>query len=69
MTNDPEKRIAELEREVKLLRERWALNDEVDDLAEIAIRDRLPVDHTLRLVLPALCKHTGASLAFVRTYD
>ena len=66
---DPHKRIAELEREVKLLRERWALNDEVDDLAEIAIRDRLPVDHTLRLVLPALCKHTGASLAFVRTYD
>ncbi len=62
-------RIAELEREVRILKERWALNDEIDDLAEVAIRDRLPVDHTLRLVLPALCAHTGASLAFVRTYD
>ncbi len=64
-----QKRIAELEREVALLRERWELNDEIDDLAEIAIRDRLPVDHTLRLVLPALCARTGATLAFMRTYD
>lgn len=62
-------RIAELEREVKDLKDRWALNDEIDDLAEIAIRDRLPVDHTLRLVLPALCAHTGAVIAFMRTYD
>jgi class 3 adenylate cyclase len=62
-------RITELEREVGLLRERWSLNDEIDELAEVAIRDRLPVDHTLRLALPALCKHTGASLAFIRTYD
>ncbi len=66
---DLRKRIAELEREVGILKERWALNDEVDDLAETAIRDRLPVDHTLRLVLPALCAHTGATLAFMRTYD
>jgi class 3 adenylate cyclase len=62
-------RIAELERQVALLEERWELNDEIDDLAEIAIRDRLPVDHTLRLVLPALCRRTGATLAFMRTYD
>jgi adenylate cyclase len=63
------KRIAQLEREVAILTERWALNDEIDDLAEIAIRDRLPVDHTLRLVLPALCARTGATMAFMRTYD
>ncbi len=64
-----QRRIAELEREVGLLRERWELNDEIDDLAEIAIRDRLPVDHTLRLVLPALCARTGATIAVMRTYD
>jgi class 3 adenylate cyclase len=72
MTDSPESlkaRIAELESKVALLEERWALNDEIDELAEVAIRDRLPVDHTLRLVLPALCKRTGASIAFVRTYD
>ena len=72
MTDSPETlkaRIAELESKVALLEERWELNDEIDELAEVAIRDRLPVDHTLRLVLPALCKHTGAVVAFVRTYD
>lgn len=63
------KRVADLEREVATLKERWELNDAIDELAEIAIRDRLPVDHTLRLVLPELCKHTGATLAFMRTYD
>ncbi len=62
-------RITELERQVTILEERWALNDEVDDLAEVAIRDRLPLDHTLRLVLPALCRATGATIAFMRTYD
>jgi adenylate cyclase len=64
-----ESRVAELERQVATLEERWALNDEIDDLAEVAIRDRLPVDHTLRLVLPALCRATGATIAFMRTYD
>jgi adenylate cyclase len=64
-----EARVVELERTVTILEERWALNDEIDDLAEVAIRDRLPVDHTLRLVLPALCRATGASVAFMRTYD
>jgi len=62
-------RIAELEAHVGLLEERWALNEEVDGLAEIAIRDRLPLDHALRSLMPALARATGGRLVFVRTYD
>lgn len=62
-------RIDELEGQVAHLTERWRLNDEVDALCEVAIRDRLPIDHGLRLWMPALAKATGASLVFVRTYD
>ncbi len=64
-----QKRIAELEGQVAHLTERWRLNDEVDALCEVAIRDRLPIDHGLRLWMPALAKATGASIVFVRTYD
>jgi class 3 adenylate cyclase len=62
-------RIAELETQNALLEDRWKLNDEVDELAEVAIRDRLPLDHALRLWMPALCRATCADAAFVRTYD
>lgn len=70
MTDDAlRSRIAELETKVALLEDRWKLNDEVDELAEVAIRDRLPLDNALRLWMPALCRATGAEIAFVRTYD
>ena len=62
-------RIAELEGQVARLEERWALNDEVDALAEIALRDRLPLDHALRSLMPALARATNGRLVFVRTYD
>lgn len=64
-----ERRIAELETKVQLLEEKWALNDEVDGLAEIAVRDRLPLDHAMRLLMPTLCKVVGARTAWIRTYD
>ena len=72
MSNDREaleRRIAELQTKVHLLEEKWALNDEVDGLAEIAVRDRLPLDHAMRLLMPALCKVVGARAAWIRTYD
>ena len=69
MTQDAAARIAELEAKVALLEERWRLNDEVDRLAEIAVRDRLPLDHALRLLMPALCDALGATVAWIRTYD
>lgn len=62
-------RIAELEAHVALLEEARRLNDEVDGLAEVALRDRLPLDHALRSLMPALAKAVGARLVFVRTYD
>jgi class 3 adenylate cyclase len=62
-------RITELEAHVALLEERWRLNDEVDGLAEIALRDRLPLDHALRTLMPALARATSGRLVFVRTYD
>lgn len=69
VSTESERRIAELEAKVALLEERWRLNDEVDRLAEIALRDRLPLDHAMRLVMPALCDAVGAEVAWIRTYD
>jgi class 3 adenylate cyclase len=63
-----ERRLADVESRNALLEERWRLNDEVDRLAEIAVRDRLPLDHAMRLLMPALCQATGARGAWVRTY-
>ncbi|AKF10175.1 Adenylate cyclase [Sandaracinus amylolyticus] len=62
-------RIAELEARVALLEERWRLNDAVDRLAEIAVRDRLPLDHAMRLLMPVLCDAVDARVAWIRTYD
>lgn len=62
-------RIAELEAHVALLEERWRLNDEVDALAEVALRDRLPLDHALRSLMPVIARAVGGRLVFVRTYD
>ncbi|MDQ3033677.1 MAG: adenylate/guanylate cyclase domain-containing protein [Myxococcota bacterium] len=64
-----DRRIAELEHEIALLRERARLGDEVDRLAEIALRDRLPIDCAMRLMMPALCDAVGATVAWIRTYD
>jgi adenylate cyclase len=61
--------IRDLEGRVAHLTHRWQLNDEVDALSEVAIRDRLPIDHALRLWMPAMCRSVGAEVMFVRTYD
>lgn len=62
-------RIAELEAHVQLLEECERLNAAVDAQAEIALRDRLPLDHALRLWMPLLAHATHASTVFVRTID
>ena len=62
-------RIHELEAKVVRLEERWSLNDEVDNLAEVALRDRLPLDHTLRVLMPALARVVSARLVLIRTFD
>ena len=64
-----QERIRELEEQVERLEERWALNDEVDNLAEVALRDRLPLDHTLRMLMPALARAVSARLILIRTFD
>jgi class 3 adenylate cyclase len=64
-----DRQIAELENKLLLLEERIRLNDEIDRLAEIALRDRLPLDHALRLIMPALCDSVDASVVWIRTYD
>jgi adenylate cyclase len=33
------------------------------------VRDRLPLDHAMRLMMPLLCAGTGATVAWIRTYD
>ncbi len=67
--DDRTARLRELEERLAHLEERLALNDEVDDLAEIALRERLPLDHALRILMPPLARTTRASFVFVRTYD
>ena len=62
-------RVVELEAKVLRLEQRWALNDEVDNLAEVALRDRLPLDHTLRMLMPALARAVSARLILIRTFD
>ena len=62
-------RVRELEAKVVRLEERWSLNDEVDNLAEVALRDRLPLDHTLRVLMPALARVVSARLVLIRTFD
>ncbi len=64
-----EARLREAERKLGLLEERFALNAEVDEQAEIAIRDRLPLDHAMRNFMPVLCRAVGAELAWIRTFD
>ncbi len=63
------KKVEALQSELENYREREQLNREVDDALEKAVRERLPLRHTLRAVLPLLVKQTGALNAFVRTYD
>ncbi len=61
--------ISALEEKLRVLEERIRLNDEIDRLAEIALRDRLPLDHALRLIMPALSDAVDASIVWIRTYD
>lgn len=60
---------AELRAKVALLEERWALNEKLDALTELAVRDRLPLEHAMRLFMPALCEAVGATVAWIRTFD
>ncbi|MEM6954895.1 MAG: adenylate/guanylate cyclase domain-containing protein [Myxococcota bacterium] len=45
------------------------LNEAADETLELALRDRLALDATLRSMLPLLAAHTGAAAVWLRTYD
>ena len=51
------------------LEARLRLNTATDEAIELAQRDRLPLDQTVRSILPLLASHAGAERVFVRTYD
>ncbi len=62
-------RVAELELELELYRACSALNDEADEALEKAMRERLSLTRSFSLLLPLLCRHSGAEEAFVHTLD
>ena len=62
-------RVAELEARVAELEARWELNTAADGALEQAVRDRLPLEHTLRLMMPILIDHVEAEAVVVRTFD
>lgn len=62
-------RVRALELEVELARACAALNDEADELLEKAMKERLSLTRALSLLLPLLCRHSGAEVAFVHTLD
>jgi adenylate cyclase len=62
-------RVRELELEVELSQACVELNDEADELLEQAMRERLSLTRTLKMLLPLLCRHSGARVAFVHTLD
>jgi len=51
------------------LEARQRLNDAADAALELALRDRLPLQHTLEQLLPILVAHTGAQAAWIRTFN
>ncbi len=55
--------------ELERLRACHALGRETDDALEAAIRDRLPLQRALAQLMPILCAHSGASGAWVRTFN
>lgn len=64
------------ESEIESLRARVAelealrkLNDATDQALELAQRDRLPLNDAIQSLLPLIVTHTGATRAWVRTFD
>ena len=55
-------RLAELEARQKL-------NDATDEALELAQRDRLPLNDAIESLLPLIVTHTGATRAWIRTFD
>jgi class 3 adenylate cyclase len=64
-----ESRLEELERRLRVLEEERALVSTVDEILEVALRDRLPLEGYLPHALEALARATGASAVAIRTYD
>lgn len=62
-------RLEKLEAEIAFLRQCERLNKEVDETLEAAMRDRMPLERAVRVLLPILLQHTGASAARIHTYD
>ncbi|MBX3248533.1 MAG: adenylate/guanylate cyclase domain-containing protein [Myxococcales bacterium] len=58
-----------LRERLDMLEARQKLNDATDAALELAQRDRLPLAQTMENVLPLLCSHLGADMAWIRTYD
>jgi adenylate cyclase len=66
---DPGQRIAELEAQLALLEAERDLTQAADEVLEVALRDRLALERTLRMMLPVLVEHVEALGAVVRTFD
>jgi len=62
-------RLEKLEAEVAFLRQCERLNKEVDETLETAMRDRMPLERVVGILLPILLQHTEASAARIHTYD
>ncbi len=58
-----------LRRRLEELEARQRLNEATDQALELAQRDRLPLDQTIRSVLPLLASHTRAHHVWLRTFD
>ncbi|HJK92320.1 MAG TPA: adenylate/guanylate cyclase domain-containing protein [Polyangiaceae bacterium LLY-WYZ-15_(1-7)] len=58
-----------LRRRLEALEARQKLNDATDEALELAQRDRLALAETVRSILPLLVSHTGAEMAWLRTFD
>jgi adenylate cyclase len=68
-SNTDSERISQLEERLESLVARQRLNDAADAALEEAMRDRLPLDRAVVLLLPLLCEHAGAASATLETYD
>lgn len=62
-------RVEQLTSELRSLRARERLQRAVDEMLEVATRDRLPLRRTLDRVLPIVCEQLGAAAARIYTYD
>lgn len=62
-------RLEQAERRLRVLEEERALVSAIDELLEVALRDRLPLESYLPRALETLAQSLGASAVALRTFD